>query len=154
MKIKIVGLFIAFAFSLAACQQATMPSKQTSGAVLGGIAGGIAGSQIGKGQGRDVAMVAGVLLGAALGSAVGSSMDTSDAMNTQRALENTETGRSVAWTNPDSRTQYTVTPTNTFENKYGQNCRNYTTVAIINGKRENLHGTACRQSDGSWKAVN
>ncbi len=130
----------------------SMPSKQTSGAVLGGVAGGVAGSQIGKGKGRDIAMVAGALLGAALGGVVGSSMDKTDLIYTQQSLETSQTNSPVSWTNPDSQAKYTVTPTSNFQNLKGQNCRDYTTVAIIDGKREELQGSACRQADGSWKA--
>ena len=32
-------------------------------------------------------------------------------------------------------------------------CRNYSSEAIIDGKRQTVHGTACRQTDGSWKSV-
>ena len=32
-------------------------------------------------------------------------------------------------------------------------CREYTIDAIIGGKTEQIYGTACRQSDGSWKTV-
>ena len=154
---KFITLFaIVSLFFLVGCQGTgmTMPSKQTSGAVLGGVAGGIAGSQIGKGKGRDIAMVAGALLGAALGGAVGGSMDRTDLMYTQQTLEDTQTGTPASWTNPDTKSQYTVTPTRTFNNFQGQNCREYTTVAIIDGKREEMQGTACRQDDGSWKAQN
>jgi len=154
MKIKILCFFAALSFVLMGCQQASMPSKQGIGAVLGGGAGAIAGSQVGKGKGRDVAMVVGTLLGAALGGAIGNTMDQMDVVQTQRSLEGTQTGQSVSWTNPDSEAQYTVTPTRTFQNIQGQNCRDYTTIAMIDGKREELRGTACRQPDGSWKAAN
>ena len=152
MKIKVIGFFAALSLVLMGCQQATMPSKQGTGTVLGGVAGAVAGSQVGKGKGRDVAMVVGTLLGAALGGAIGNTMDQMDVMQTQTTLEGTQTGQSASWTNPDTQAEYTVTPTRTFQNIQGQNCRDYTTVAMIDGKREELHGTACRQPDGSWKA--
>jgi len=154
MKIKLIHFILVISLFLVACGSEMMPSKQTTGAVIGGLGGGIAGSQIGKGRGRDVAMVVGTLLGAAIGGSIGSSMDQTDVLRTQQALTYNRTGQQVSWQNPDTQAQYTVTPTNTFRNNSGQDCRSYTTVAVIEGKREELHGTACRQSDGSWKAAN
>jgi surface antigen len=153
MKIKIVGFFAVLSLALMGCQ-GSMPSKQTSGAVLGGVAGGVAGSVIGKGKGQQVAIVAGTLLGAALGGAIGGSMDQTDTLQMQSALNaNNPTGQAVTWNNSNTQTQYTVTPTSTFQNAQNQTCREYTTIGIINGKREEMHGTACQQPDGSWSIV-
>ena len=154
MKIKFIHAILIINLFLVACGGG-MPSKQTTGAVIGGLGGGIAGSQIGSGRGRDVAMVVGTLLGAAIGGAIGSSMDQTDVLRTQNALTYNRIGQAEVWQNPDTQAQYTVTPTRTFKNNSSQDyCRDYTTVAVINGKREELHGTACRQSDGTWKATN
>lgn len=136
---------------LVACN-GQMPSKQVIGGGLGGVLGGIAGNQIGGGKGKTVATIAGTLLGAALGGAIGGSMDQTDLYRTQGALNNTPTGQTVGWTNPDTQNQYQVTPTNTYKSNIGQDCRDYTTVGIIGGKREVIKGTACRQADGSWKS--
>lgn len=149
MNHKIISFFIVTSLSLTACE--TLPTKQTTGAVLGGVAGGVLGSQVGKGKGRDVAMVVGTILGAALGSTVGASMDQTDAWQMQSALENKPTGQTVAWTNPDSQNQYQMTPTRTYDTNTGP-CREYRTVAVIEGQREEIYGTACRQPDGSWKS--
>lgn len=154
MKINLIYFILIMSLFLVACGSEMMPSKQTTGAVIGGLGGGIAGSQIGSGRGRDVAMVVGTLLGAAIGGAIGSSMDQTDVLRTQQALNYNRTGQPVSWQNPDTQAQYTVTPTRTFRDNVGQDCRNYTTVAIIDGRREELHGTACRQPDGTWKATN
>ncbi|RKZ36557.1 MAG: hypothetical protein DRQ49_17750 [Gammaproteobacteria bacterium] len=153
MKIKIVGFFAIASLSLASfggCQ-ATMPSKQAMGTVGGAGMGAIIGSRFGKGEGRVAAVAVGTLLGAVAGSAIGASMDQSDTVKTQQALN---TGEPVAWTNPNSKDQYTVTPVGNFTNSKGQNCRNYTTVAVIDGNRETLEGSACQQPDGTWKAEN
>ena len=32
-------------------------------------------------------------------------------------------------------------------------CRDYSSEAIIDGRRQTVHGTICRQADGSWKIV-
>jgi surface antigen len=151
MKMKLISFLTIISMFLVACN-AQMPSKQAMGAGLGGVLGGIAGHQIGGGKGNTVATIAGTLLGAAVGSAIGSSMDQTDLYNTQGALNNTPTGQTVGWTNPDTQNQYQVTPTNTYKSNTGQDCRDYTTVGIIDGQREVIKGTACRQADGSWKS--
>jgi surface antigen len=46
-----------------------------------------------------------------------------------------------------------MTPTNTYETAQGP-CREYSMEALIGGKQEQVYGTACRQSDGSWKMQN
>ncbi len=151
MKMKLISFLAVISMFLVACN-GQMPSKQAMGAGLGGVLGGIAGNQIGGGKGNTIATIAGTLLGAAVGSAIGSSMDQTDLYRTQTALNNTPTGQTVAWTNPDTQNQYQVTPTRTYKSSRGQDCRDYTTVGIIDGQREVIKGTACRQADGSWKS--
>jgi len=93
------------------------------------------------------------LLGTSLGEIIGDSMDKTDHQRIQKTLETSQTWAAVSWTNPDWQSKYTVTPTRTFKNYQGQDCREYTIVAIINGMQEEMDGTACRQADGSWKTV-
>ncbi len=129
------------------------PTQQQPGAVIGGIAGGVLGNQIGHGSGRTAAVIAGTMIGAMAGGAIGAHMDEADRLRTQRVLETTPTYQSSSWSNPDSGAQYTVTPTKTYETSQGP-CREYETEAYIDGRRETVIGNACRQADGSWKAVN
>ncbi len=133
-------------------------NKQTGGAVLGGIGGAALGSQFGKGTGQIVGVAAGTLLGAFLGSEVGKSLDRADQASmeqaNQRALESSQTGHTSTWRNPDSGNSGTITPTNTYQNASGQNCREYQQTIVVGGKSEQAHGTACRQPDGSWQVVN
>jgi len=93
------------------------------------------------------------MAGGAIGGSVGRSMDETDRINTAMALENVRTGVPSTWTNPDTGYEYVVTPTNTYESDAGP-CREYTMDATIGGKTEQIYGTACRQADGSWQAVN
>ncbi len=72
---------------------------------------------------------------------------------TQQVLESSPTGSTVAWNNPDTDVDYSVTPTRTYESDSGP-CRDYTTEAVIEGRAEIVHGTACRSDDGSWHATN
>ncbi|MEM7299065.1 MAG: RT0821/Lpp0805 family surface protein, partial [Bacteroidota bacterium] len=59
-----------------------------------------------------------------------------------------------AWKNPETGVDYTVTPTRTYESDYGRPCREFSTEAVIDGRREVVYGTACREPDGSWRVQN
>jgi surface antigen len=124
------------------------------GTALGAAAGGLLGSQFGKGSGKTAMTIAGVLAGALAGGAIGRSMEPVDQACVSRALENTPTGETVAWRNPDNQSSYWVTPTKTYQERGGPPCREYVTDAVIDGRREQIVGTACRQPDGSWRTQN
>ena len=87
-----------------------------------------------------------------LGGHIGQSMDEVDRMKMSRALETCQTNQTTRWVNPDNGNRYSVTPKRTYS-RHGQPCREYTTTAIIGGKKQEIYGTACRQADGSWRVV-
>lgn len=120
--------------------------------VIGGVLGGVVGAQVGEGSGKTAATIVGTIVGAAIGGAVGRSMDQSDRLKTAHTLETVRTGVPSRWRNPDTGNQYTIVPTRTYETTEGP-CREYTVDAVIGGKKEKVHGTACRQADGSWRVV-
>jgi surface antigen len=132
-------------------------NKQDIGTLAGAIGGGIIGSNVGKGDGKIVGTIAGTLLGAALGSSLGASLDKADMamynQTSQRALETSQPGQSLPWKNPQTGNSGTITPSNYYQNSSGQYCREYTQTIVIGGKREQGHGTACRQPDGSWQII-
>lgn len=136
---------------LAGCSQET--KNEDVGTVVGGALGGLLGAQVGSGSGRVAAAVAGSVVGAMIGGNIGRSMDELDRMKAAQALERTPTGQTSTWQNPDSGNYYAVTPTNTYTSDGGAPCRDYTTEGWIDGKREIIKGTACRQPDGTWRAV-
>ena len=146
-RIGVVTLF-GSALVLAACE--TPPTQQQTGAVAGAVIGGVVGSTIGGGTGRTVAIVAGTVAGAVIGGRIGAKMDEADKLKAAQALESTPTGQSSTWKNPDTGAQYTMTPTRTTESSAGP-CRDFTVNAQVDGKPEQVQGTACRQADGSWK---
>lgn len=124
-------------------------SQEQVGMIIGGALGGVLGSEVGGGRGRTAAIIVGTLAGAAIGGAVGRSMDETDRLKTALALENVRTGVTSTWRNPDTATQYAVTPTRTVETASGP-CRDFTVDAIIGGERDTVFGTACREPDGTW----
>lgn len=149
---KIVTVFVCFicAISLIGCQDM---SKQDVGVLTGGVAGGLLGSTIGKGNGQLLAIAAGTVAGAIIGGSIGKSMDETDRLKMNSALENNAVGKPAYWQNPSSGAHYQVTPTKNVTVSGNKYCREYRTVADIAGKKQEVYGTACRQPDGSWKAV-
>lgn len=149
MKASVVTALVSASLLLAGCN----PTKEDVGTVVGAGAGAAIGAQIGDGTGQLAAVAAGTLIGGYIGGQIGRTMDEVDRMRMNRALESQPTGESYTWENPDTGHDYAVTPTRTYEGESGP-CRDYTTEAVIDGKREVVHGTACRQSDGKWVAQN
>ena len=144
---------------LGACAQqgqddSGMGIKTIGGAALGAAGGGLLASAVGGG---GAAIAAGVLLGGLLGGSVGHMLDDQDkrtaAATTQKSLETAPTGQKVAWTNPDNGHSGSVTPTRTFKNSAGQDCREFSQTVSVGGKEEQAYGTACRDSAGNWKIV-
>ncbi|OQW89683.1 MAG: hypothetical protein BWK78_07310 [Thiotrichaceae bacterium IS1] len=146
-------VIVSLLFFLEGCAPGTMPSKQTGGAALGGLILGALSTQVGGGKGRTAAIVAGTLLGALIGGSVGATLDQIDQMKVSQALETTPSGYTVGWANPNTKIGYQVTPTQTFQDNNGQWCRNFQTVAVVEGQQETLQGTACRQTNGYWQLV-
>lgn len=130
-------------------------TKEQTGAVLGGVAGGVLGSQVGGGHGRTLAIIAGTLAGTMIGSTIGRYMDEQDRMRMAQTFETNRTNQTSAWKNPDTGSSYAVTPTRTTfpAGAEGQPCREFRMKADVGGKPQDMYGTACRQSDGSWKVV-
>jgi surface antigen len=147
----IVAVLLGSSLLLVGCSQDT--KNQDVGTVVGGALGGLLGAQVGSGSGRVAAAVAGSIAGALIGGSIGKSMDELDRIKAAQALEKTPTGQTSAWQNPDTGNSYSVTPTHTFTSDGGAPCRDYTTEGWIDGKREVIKGTACRQPDGTWRTV-
>ncbi|HYD99068.1 MAG TPA: RT0821/Lpp0805 family surface protein [Alphaproteobacteria bacterium] len=126
-------------------------NRDVIGGLLGGAAGGLLGGQIGSGSGRTAATIGGAALGLLVGGSLGRGMDEADQACVGQALEYGRNNQPVAWRDPDGG-NYQVTPLRSFTAD-GAACREYETVGEINGRRERLTGTACRQPDGTWQLV-
>lgn len=149
---------MSIVLTLSGCETDQRGQKEVGGALLGAIVGGLLGSQIGGGKGQIAATAAGTLLGAYLGSEAGKSLDRADRVYAERAaqrgLESNPSGTSSSWTNPDTRHSGSVTPLNTYRSADGLHCRDYEQLITINGRSETARGTACRESDDTWRVVN
>ncbi|MGB8433170.1 MAG: RT0821/Lpp0805 family surface protein [Burkholderiales bacterium] len=146
----LIAAFLALPF-VGACESYS-PSKEDVGMVTGAVLGGVLGHQIGGGTGKTVATIGGAVLGGFLGSQIGRKMDRDDQLKTAQALETSRAGQTTTWRNPDTGQTYSVTPTQTHQSPSGP-CRDFKTVTEIDGREEVVHGTACRQPDGTWRTA-
>ena len=148
-RLTAIAIVTSGALLMSGCQI----TQEDTGRVVGSVAGGLLGNQVGKGSGRLAATIAGTMLGGMMGGEIGRQMDENDRYRANRALETAPTNRTTTWSNPDTGTDYAVTPTRTYFES-DQPCREYRTEAWIGGKKETVYGTACRQADGSWQVAN
>lgn len=148
MKIRKASGIVAILAFLMGCTS-NYATKENVGTLTGATVGDV-GSQIGGGKGQLAATAAGAIAGALLGGTVGKSMDEVDRMKANQALEFSRTGYTTSWRNPDTTDTYSITPARIYETASGP-CRDFTTQAVIDGKRETFYGTACRQVDGTWR---
>jgi surface antigen len=125
-------------------------NRDVIGAVIGGVAGGAIGAQMGKGSERTVATIGGTIAGVLIGGAIGRSMDQADQACIAQTLEQAPSRHAVAWHNPDGG-HYRVVPLEGYEDGQGRICRDYRTIATIEGRQHQLYGKACRQPDGTWQ---
>jgi surface antigen len=147
IKLLAVG---AVLLPLAACS-----NHEDTGTVAGAVAGGLIGNQFGHGAGRALATVGGAVVGGLIGNAIGKDMDEEDrrhAMEAEyRALEE-EDDEPVRWRNEHSGHYGYIKPRRSYRSA-GLRCREYEHTVYIDGRPETMVGKACRQSDGTWKAV-
>ncbi|WP_425449978.1 RT0821/Lpp0805 family surface protein [Virgifigura deserti] len=155
MQMKRVLAIVALVLLVGGCENYDRGTKETGGTILGGIGGALLGSQIGGGSGKIAATAAGTLLGAWIGNEVGRSLDRADQLEAEqtavRALERNPDGQRSTWQNPNTGASGYTEPVRTYETAGGTPCREYQTTVIIDGRSETATGTACRQSDGTWR---
>lgn len=154
MKKQVIILLSATGFALAGC--ADGPNHAETGTVIGAVAGGILGNQVGSGTGKVLATAAGVVIGGIVGHNIGRALDENDRRLAQEAefaaLEEGQSGEAVPWRNPDSGHYGEVIPNRAYRRGDSQ-CREYEHRVWIDGRREIMRGTACRNPDGTWRSV-
>lgn len=69
----------------------------------------------------------------------------------QDALERARSGTVVQWRNPDDGVVGTFVPKPAYQDSSGRICREFNQSVMIGNRQQEAWGTACRQSDGSWK---
>jgi surface antigen len=146
--------FIIFLISsLTACA-----TKEESGTAIGALTGGVFGAMLGEKSGNTFAGAAfGTILGGIVGNALGHKLDKNDqklmANATEKALENTRSGKALKWHNPDNGHEGYITPIRTYKIQSGRYCREFVQEANIGGEKVKVYGKACRQPDGQWEVM-
>jgi surface antigen len=150
---RLFALFAAAILALPLVACGPEGSRQQGGTVIGAVAGGIIGNQFGSGTGRALATATGIVVGGLIGSEIGRDLDEADrraALEAEhRALEYDEESD---WRNEESGHYGKIRMRRSWK-KEGRVCREYEHRVYIDDEPEIMVGTACRQSDGSWKAV-
>lgn len=149
----VILLALLMTFNLTSCSSNTHKDNIVLGTVGGAIVGGGVGSLVGGGVGQAIAIGVGIVGGALIGGYIGDHMDSSDNVKMNSAMDNS-TNKTTTWTNEKTGYTYTARPTSNNRALYGyKTCRQFETIATIEGKSQTITGTACRQSNGTWKAV-
>ncbi|MFO0110183.1 MAG: RT0821/Lpp0805 family surface protein [Alphaproteobacteria bacterium] len=170
MRIQSILALVSVAVMLAACGEQNAENARRGGVAGGGgitkadvgtLAGaGLgawAGSNVGSGAGRTAAIAVGALAGAGIGRELGASLDRADMAYfnraQQQALETSQPGQTLPWSNQQSGNSGTFTPSNYYQTAEGTYCREFQQTITVGGKTEKAFGRACRQPDGSWQIV-
>lgn len=144
------------ALPLAGCQtveQETGLNRDTQTGALGGMAfGGIVAAL----AGANPAWIAGsIIMGGVAGGALGNYLGKDDAQkhvqNNLNALNTLDAGQTSSWSDNQSGNSGSTTVNRVFTASNGQSCKAYTETVKTAQRTVTEQGTACRQSDGSWK---
>jgi surface antigen len=151
LAVAALGMALVASFGLGACS-----NKEESGTAIGAITGGIIGNQFGKGSGKVAATVAGAVIGGIVGNSIGKDLDARDRELARQAeydaWERGTPGRPVRWRNPDNG-RYGEIVAEGYYDRGGSRCRNFIHTVWIDGRRQQMRGTACRNPDGTWTQV-
>lgn len=149
-KVRLLLLLVVLvvAMTLAGCANVDL-NKGQQGALGGALGGALLGQAIG---GDTEATLIGTAVGGLLGYIVGNEMDKFDRRNVVQAVDKYPSGKTRAWSNPDSGNYYEVTPEPAYRPAHNpqQVCRNATILAQIDGKAKKTQTTACRDERGAW----
>ncbi len=154
---KRILLVVCLPLALASCENA---DRQQIGTIGGAAVGAVAGRAIGGGgTGGTIGTIVGAVAGGYLGSEIGKSLNNTDrdelSTTTQRALDSGNIGQAYNWSNSESGNRGSITPTSAaYTRADGETCRNFNTSVTLNsGRTSSNSGTACKQSDGSWRVI-
>src|SRR5262245_65518312 len=151
LLVAAVGMALVASFGLAACE-----TRQESGTAIGAITGAVIGNQFGKGGGKGAATFAGAVIGGIVGNSIGRDLDARDRELARQAeydaWERGTPGRPVRWRNPDNGRYGEIVP-EAYYDRSGSRCRDFVHTVWIDGRRQQMRGTACRNPDGTWTQV-
>ncbi len=124
-------------------------TRGQSGAAIGGAVGAVTGQAIGHNTGGTLI---GAAVGTMLGYLVGNEMDKYDRQQLDHMYERGVSNETSSWVNPDTGNRYAVTPQPAFQQgDSGRPCRKAEIDSWIDGRKETVLTTACRNSNGQWE---
>ncbi|MBT4628186.1 MAG: hypothetical protein HOC63_16045 [Rhodospirillales bacterium] len=152
-----MGIALFLSLTLSACDTMGNQAGETIGTVVGMTIGALLGSEIGDSSGQGVATAIGAVTGRLVGAGLGKALDGRDwelaEANAQDTLENKNSGETGSWDNPDSGNSGTIKPGDTYTADSGEDCRDFESSVVVDGKTEVATGRACKQADGSWLII-
>ena len=147
----LMGWALAASLALGACA-----SNEDAGTAIGAVTGAVIGHQFGKGGGKVAATFAGAIIGGIVGNAIGKDLDARDRELAREAeydaWERSTPGKAVRWSNPENGRRGEIVAEG-YYNRGGSRCRDFVHTVWIDGRRQQMRGTACRDSDGNWRQV-
>ena len=158
-KLPVAVVLIAgmAALPLAGCetiQKETGLNRDTQAGALGGAAfGGIVAALA---HANPAWIAASVIMGGVAGGALGNYLGKDDSekhvATNLNALNNLGAGQSASWSDNQTGNSGSTTVKSVFTASNGQLCKSYTETVKTAQKTVTEDATACKQSDGSWKA--
>lgn len=129
-------------------------NRQSTGALVGPITGSIPGA--GRAPARAATAASGAVIGGISSNAIGRRMDERErriAANAEyRAMEYGRSDTPLAWDDPTTRHRGSIVPARPYQ-QGSQYCRSYVHTIYAGGAPQISKGTACRESNGTWRSV-
>lgn len=126
--------------------------NQTAGTIIGAGIGGAIGSAFGRGGGQVAATVGGAIIGGLIGGGIGQDLDEEERRLAWEAESAAFAGGAPRrWSGRPGYYGY-VEPGPAVQETRGY-CRPYSHTVFIDGRARRANGIACREADGSWRAV-
>ena len=155
MKAKMVLCALTLVIT-SGCETPKM-TMELAGATVGAAVGGYGGAQLGSGLGMWAYTAGGAIVGGLVGYQGGRILKESDMAFYQgtanKALATAGNGTTSNWKNPKTGHSGAFRPIKTVVTLNGQTCRHFRSTVAFSDAVESGDGTACQQSDGSWKII-
>lgn len=100
---------------------------------------------------RESTLILTALLESDAGQAITAADQLALERTTQTTLETVPIGNESIWRNPQSGSHGVIAPRRTFQKASGTYCREFTQTLVAGNVTEEALGTACRETDGTWK---
>lgn len=144
--------------ALAGCADVERRTGLNTGAQTGVLTGAAAGGLIAGLAGAHPAWIVGsILMGGLAGGLIGDYLTDRDreqhARTSYDALETQQAGGQTNWQNPDNGNSGSTKILNVYRTSDGRLCKDFEQTISAGGESEVANGTACQQSDGTWKPV-